>query len=139
MQATSTQDYVKENFFQVDTDFVLRDKSGNSFDKDELDFEFTEEEYRRYILQYLMENEAGLYNLQGKCVHQKRYKGPECGMVVIVGKHPTAFTDFGTLWDTDDEFYCDEHMTSNYDDIDLGEEVPLMYAHEYADDIINTR
>lgn len=124
------------DFCQDDTDFALRNEYGMYLTRGLLDFPFTEEEYRRYILQYYMENEAGLSNIQGRCRHQDQWNRSECEMGVIVGTHP-AFEDYGIQWE-EDEFYCENHITSDYDGQDLGMIVPMMYADEIASKLNST-
>ena len=132
-------------------DWIKRDENGNlgateegnPTDSDYEELEENSPKFYRYLqLRLLLENEAGESNRQGRCAHQDTYRATSrCNEYVLVFKNSEKQdTHSEGIYFEDDEFYCPDHLTNTYElegygDIDLGEDIPLDYAKEAAEEL----
>lgn len=149
MQATTQQNYNeaeeaaapwREKIYadKGEIDLVRRGENGELLTEKELfpNFEelFKENEiwaliYNFYTLEYYMENEGGKFNQQGYCGHITGINDP-CKAFCLAGADGEDY-----YFDDHGDFFCEAHVVTVYDDLDLGDAYPLMYAADRVEEI----
>ena len=138
-QGTTWEDYsrireeINPEAFDEQGEVIRRGAWG----KPEMIIDFSEEEENWILLESRLEDEALMHNTQGVCQHPMG-KNMTCGEPVIVYTNRDLSSN-GIKFE--DEYYCDEHTTGStevegYGEVDFGENVPTIYADDYANEYV---